>query len=463
MRDVNEIEHIFRAYDIRGVVGQDLYPEIVTRIGAAFGTYIGKGTIAIAYDTRTSSIMFEQAFTSGVLSTGVSVIKLGLLPIPALNFYLLSNTNLSGGVMITASHNPPEYNGIRFRRTDGTGFTEENEKIKKIFYSTSKITMANWYQLGTVYMEDITRLIDRYVAFVSKKLKFSNENLRIVIDCGNGAASTFAPYVFRKLGLSIITVNCYPDGTFSSRPSDPLKGDLSVLKSAVLKYNASFGVAYDGDADRVVFIDEKGQLIPPEISGAIFAKYIISKGIGKTIVANVSCSMCVDDVVNGLGGTVVRSKVGDVFVAEKCKETNAVLGVESSAHYFFPAYGLPYDDGIFGSLLMAEIISESEKALSELASEIPMYYTYTTNIDCPDRYKFEVVRQLIQRLSEQGEQILTLDGLKIITDSGWVLIRPSNTEPLIRVAIEGRDEQTVITLRNKYVRLLTEQIKNITH
>jgi len=461
VHNTRSYEHIFRAYDIRGIIGKDLLPDIITKIGIAYGLYLnGSGTIALGFDARTSSRLVEHALISGVISTGVSVANLGLLPIPLLNFYISQNQELKGGVMITASHNPPEYNGIRFRRSDGTGFTDENDQIKRIFFEKVKQSPGNWENIGSIYSVDLNSVIQKYLAFVKSKLDISKK-ISVVVDCGNGAASVVAPYILRKMGVSVISLNCYPDGTFPGRPSDPLKGNLSELRAAIISHNADFGIAYDGDADRVVFLDEKGNVVLPEISGIIFAKYLLSKNFGKNIVANVSCSMTVDEEIQKMGGYVHRSKVGDVFVAQKCKEVNAILGIESSAHYFFPAYGILYDDAIFGSLLMSEIVSNSDKPISNIVREIPQYPYLTSNIECPDALKFKVVSSLIELMKMQDKKITTLDGLKVIENDGWILIRPSNTEPLIRITVEGRTNDIISKLKDKYISLINAKMQEL--
>ena len=279
--------------------------------------------------------------------------------------------------------------------------------------------------------------------------------MTVLVDPGNGAASFVGPYLFRKLGIGVVAINSFFDGTFPARPSDPLKIDKSAMKELIVDSGADFGVAYDGDGDRAVFFDEKGNMITPEKAGIIFGKYLLSKSDKKDIVANISCSMILSEALAESGAKIHVSKVGDVFVAEKIREVGAILGVESSAHYFFPFYGFLYDDAIFGSLLMAEIISNTDEPLSHIAEQIPTYPIKTLNIDCRDDLKFKAIEKLHERLSsEKNLNLSVLDGLKITFSDGWILIRPSNTEPLIRVTIEGHSEHIVSELEKKYIPLL---------
>ena len=461
MNDENEkIKHIFRAYDIRGIIGNDLTAQIVAKIGVSFGTYVGKGkSILVGYDARTSSVMIKNAVISGLLDTGINVYEVGLLPIPLINFYTWKH-GFDGAVVITASHNPPEYNGIRFRRPDGTGFSKENEEVANIFLK-NELKHAPWNMLGELFSLDTSSVIESYASFVTNNITVKNK-LTAFVDPGNGAASFVGPYLFRKVGVKVIAINSFFDGTFPARPSNPLKINKDLMRELIVDSGADFGVAYDGDGDRAVFFDEKGSMIAPEKAGIIFGKYLLAKSDKKDIVANISCSMILEEALSAEGASVHVSKVGDVFVAEKIKEVDAILGVESSAHYFFPYYGFLYDDAIFGSLLMAEILSNSEETLSTMVKHLPTYPTKSLNIECRDDLKFMVVKKLHQILiTKENLTLSLLDGLKIIFSNGWILIRPSNTEPLIRVTIEGHNESVVSDIEKKYIPLLRAVISEL--
>ncbi|MHA1505970.1 MAG: phosphoglucosamine mutase [Candidatus Asgardarchaeia archaeon] len=450
------IEHVFRAYDVRGVIGKELTPEVIARIGVAYGNFIkGSGEVAIAKDTRTSGNMVEGALISGLVSTGISVERLGILPIPTLNYHVMSS-ELVGGIMITASHNPPEYNGIRFRRADGTGYTEENVKIKELFFSD--LEYKEWNEQGNVYFTDRDEVVHDYIDFVLSENEFEGE-MTVVLDCGNGTSAVVAPRLFREAGFKVITLNSNMDGTFPGRESDPVKGDLGPLVSTVKSSGAEFGVAYDGDSDRAVFVDDAGNIWAPEESAILMIRYLFEKGFKKRVVANVSCSMIVEEEVKRLGGEVFFSKVGDVFVSKVASEKDATLGVESSAHFFFPCFGFKYDDAIFASILMAKIVSEYGTKLSEVYKTIPKYVYKKFNVECPDKKKFKVVEKMKEYFEERGEEVLTLDGVKVSYTDGWVLARPSNTEPIIRIVVEGKTNEFVEEKRKEVMRVLEEAEK----
>ncbi|MHA1596662.1 MAG: phosphoglucosamine mutase [Candidatus Asgardarchaeia archaeon] len=457
-KEKTSIEHIFRAYDIRGVIGKELTPEVIARIGVAYGNSIGgRGKVAIAKDTRTSGDMVEGALASGLISTGVSVEMLGILPIPTLNYHVMSS-ELVGGVMITASHNPPEYNGIRFRRADGTGYTEENAKIKDMFFSD--LEYKRWDEQGRVYFSDRNEVVDDYIEFVLSKNEI-DRGMTVVLDCGNGTSAVVAPRLFREAGFKVITLNSNMDGTFPGRESDPVKGDLGPLISAVKSSGAEFGVAYDGDSDRAVFVDDSGNVWNPEESAVLMIRYLFEKRFKKRVVANVSCSMIVEEEVKRLGGEVFFSKVGDVFVSKVASEKDATIGVESSAHFFFPCFGFKYDDAIFASILMAKIVSDHEVKLSEVYGTIPKYVYKKFNVECPDKKKFKVVDKMREYFEKKGEEVLTLDGVKVSYNDGWVLARPSNTEPIIRIVVEGKTDEFVEEKGKEVMRVLEEAEKEV--
>ncbi len=450
-----EIEHIFRAYDIRGIYNQDLTPETVTRIGIAFGTLLnGEGTIAMGKDVRTSSTAIEQALTAGITSTGANVELLGTLPIQVTNWATWQG-NYKAGIVITASHNPPEYNGIRFRRCDGTGYIDiENQEVKKIFYR-GNFKLAKWNKIGKTNQVDTENIIQNYVEFALKHVQ-PERKIKVVLDLGNGAATYVAPKLFKEAGCEVITLNETPDGTFPGRTPDPLEDPLNDLKETVVREKADLGVAFDGDGDRAIMVDNLGRKVQTEKAGIIMAKYLLQKRKGK-IVANISCSMIIEEELSKIGGEVVRCRVGDVFVAKAAKENNAIFGVEISAHYFLPIFGFYFDDAILASLLMTEILSKTERKLSQLLDEIPTYPIKRINVPCPDKIKFKITEQLKKDLIKEGYKVDATDGVKVIFEDAWVLIRPSNTEPKIRITVEARTEDKV----NNLLKIYSKKIENM--
>lgn len=267
------MEHIFRAYDIRGIFNGELTPETAVKIGLAFGTYLnGKGNVLVARDGRTSSEIVESAFISGLASTGCNCFTTGMVPIPTANFKIWRGS-YNAGAYITASHNPPEYNGVRFRHCDGSGYTEQNEEIKKIFLS-NKFKLAGWNKLGSITRLDANNTIREYLNFLLPKFKFEKK-LKVVLDPGNGVSSLTAPKAFEELGAEVSTLNAWIDGTFPGRDSEPSEASLSELKKMVAAKKADFGAGYDGDGDRVIFVDDGGRVVQTEKIGIIISRDIL--------------------------------------------------------------------------------------------------------------------------------------------------------------------------------------------
>lgn len=452
------MEHIFRAYDIRGIFNREISAHTAAKIGIAFGTYLdGEGKVLVGRDSRTTSRILESAFCSGLASTGVEVYTTGMVPIPVANFKTLKG-DFKAGAYITASHNPPEYNGVRFRREDGTGYTKENMEIKEIFFS-GKFKKANWNEIGEIYRLSSEATIREYSEYILPKFK-PEKKLKVVIDPGNGTASLTAPYIFRELGFEVVTLNSQPDGTFPGRESEPKAENLRDLMELVKATGAHFGVAFDGDADRAVFVDDLGRVVQNEKIGITVAKQIIAeKGRGK-VVANVECSSIVEEEIAKAGGEVVRVRVGDVFVAEAIKKHGAVFGMETSAHYFYPEFYY-FDDPLVVSLKLAEILSRSGEKLSKIVDDIPSYPKLHENYPCDDRIKFKVMEKIVESFKAQGYSVDTTDGARVLFEKGWVLLRPSNTTPLIRATVEATTQEELNNLAELVRAVFKEAVREM--
>jgi phosphomannomutase/phosphoglucomutase len=437
-------KHIFRAYDVRGVVNKELTPETVARIGMAFGTFLdGRGRVLIGRDVRTSSEMVEGAFVSGLVAAGVDVVSTGLVPIPVANFKTMMG-DFDAGAYVTASHNPPEYNGVRLRRPDGTGYTTENEVVWKNALEGG-YRLADWDDIGSYSQFDEKETISVYKDFLLERIKL-NRPVRTLLDIGNGAAHYAAPMILREAGAEVSTINGEPDGRFPNRPSEPNDKTLGDLKKKVVELGAEFGVGYDGDSDRAMSVDDRGRTVSTEKIGVILARDIIERKGPGVVVANVSCSMIVEEEIEKLGGTVKRVRVGDVFVAEAIKEHNAILAFETSAHIFMPEFYV-FDDPILTTLQIAKILSEKEERLSEIVDGIPSYPYEEINFACSDNVKFQVMEEIVNEFNGMGVELDLTDGAKVNYDDGWILLRPSNTSPKIRAAIEAKSEKRLNELK----------------
>ena len=442
---------IFRAYDIRGVVNEELTAETAARVGMAYGTYLNRnnisGRVSIGRDVRLSSPHLEIAVASGLASTGIDVEMIGLVPIPIANYWTWKN-DFCGGIYITASHNPAEYNGIRFRHSDGTGYTDGNEEIKKIFFG-DELHLPSWSEFGKITRLDSNIILEDYRKFILPKFSRIAE-MKIAIDSGNGAAAGVASTLFRELGAKVETMNDNPDGRFPNRPSEPSAENLEGLSKMVKRGDFDFGIGFDGDADRCVFVDDKGEVLKSEKSGLVIAKNILKSNSGPVLVG-VPCSKVVEEELKKIGAEIIWIRVGDVFVCELLKKYDAVFAMENSAHFFAPTItGYLFDDPFAISLSLAEIILKSGVSLSKLTSKIKEYPYEEVKFKCPDEIKFEINDRLQKKFIKQGYRMDTIDGVKIWLEHGWILLRPSNTQPIIRMFIEADSEKELIKLKSKF-------------
>jgi phosphomannomutase len=447
-------QDIFRAYDIRGVYGTELDAEIGEQIGLVFGSYLRKshetGTVSIGCDARISSPELQKAVSTGISRAGFDVDVIGMVPIPVANFCTwrasLGDKPYLAGVYITASHNPAEYNGIRFRHPDGAGYTEGNIEIKKMFFEGR---VEDYSETGKINILSTEKALNNYTDFVKSKVG-NLEGMRVAIDPGNGVGSIIIDELFQKFSVQTSCINNEPDGRFPNRPSEPAPKNLGEIISMTKAGKFNFGVAYDGDADRCVFIDNAGIPVSPEKIGIIVAKSLITPDSNK-ILAGVPCSMILEDEIPKIGGELIWIRVGDVFVCEELKKHNAVLAMEISAHFFAPGLtDFIFDDPIIFTLKLAEYLNGTGENLSDLSNAIPSYPYEEMKFTCPDALKFKVNEYLTDFFSTKGYKVETIDGAKIWLDGGWVLLRPSNTQPVIRMFVEAVDEQRLQRIKNEF-------------
>ncbi len=458
-------QDIFRAYDIRGVYGTELDAEIGEQIGLVFGNYLRKfnesGTVSIGSDARTSSPELQTAVSTGISRAGFDVDVIGMVPIPVANYCTwkasLGDDPYLAGVYITASHNPAEYNGIRFRHPDGAGYTEGNIEIKRMFFEEqAKEHSAS----GRINILSTDEELNDYTDFVMSKMG-NLDGMRIAIDPGNGVGSIIIDELFQKFGVETSSINNVPDGSFPNRPSEPAPKNLGELISMARKGNFDFSVAYDGDADRCVFLDDKGNPVSPEKIGIIVARSLITPESNK-VLAGVPCSMILEDEIPKIGGELIWIRVGDVFVCEELKKHNAALAMEISAHFFAPGLtDFIFDDPIIFSLKLAEYLNGSGKNLSDLSNAIPSYPYEEMKFPCPDALKFKVNEYLTDFFSTKGYKVETIDGAKIWLDGGWVLLRPSNTQPVIRMFVEAVDEQRLQRIKKEFRGYFDDAVRTV--
>ena len=412
---------VFRAYDVRGVYGTELTEDLVRRVGQSFGSFAGGGSVSLGRDTRISGPSLQKAFLEGLLETGCNVYSYGVIPIAVISF-ITSRQKLKAAAYISASHNPPEYNGVRFRTGDGYGLLYKQSAIMKFYKEGGFIQGQGQLKEGSAQVA-----IDDYGQYVKGLIHFDHK-LKVVLDMGNGSACSMASF-YRNLGMDSTVINGEMDGLFSGRGPAPNEKSLQPACQEVIRTGSDFGVGFDPDADRGMIIDDLGRVLPPEKVAIIIARRRYKPG--DKLISGFDCSMMLERELEKDGIHVLRERVGDVFVANRVKNEGAVLGVERSGHFFLPEF--QYSDDPFAmSLVLAEIISQGEK-LSALADEIPDYPYLQKSIRIEGDPSAAMLR-LEEALSAMEPN--TLDGLKITTEACSVLIRPSNTEPIIRLYIE---------------------------
>lgn len=435
---------VFRAYDVRGIYGTDLTEDLARRVGESFGSYAGGGSVSLGRDTRISGPSLQKAFLKGILATGCEVQSYGVIPIAILS-YVTRADKLKAAAYISASHNPPEYNGVRFRTGDGYGLLYQETSIMKFYREGGFLSGA-----GRVADRLAGDAIERYRQYVGGKLHFKR-SLKIVLDMGNGSACAMGSF-YQRLGFDVAVMNGNMDGSFPGRGPAPSEESLRPATKVVLEKRADFGVGFDPDADRGIVIDDRGRVIPPEKVAIIIARRRYRPG--SLVISGFDCSMILERELEKDGIKVQREKVGDVFVANRVKNSGAVLGVERSGHFFLPEF--QYSDDPFAmSLALGEIISSGEK-LSDLADQIPDYpYLQKSILLSEDPSK--VMLRLKDALASLEPD--TTDGLKITTESYSILIRPSNTEPLLRLYIETAGGN-MLELEERYEQIIHKAMKH---
>ena len=428
------VPRLFGTNGVRGIVNTTAMDcRFATRLGMAIGTFM-KGPVLIGTDARTSSEMLKAACAAGVMATGCEVRDCGVLPTPALQYSVKITDSISGGIVITASHNPPEFNGIKCVDGDGTEMARENEeRIERIFHSGDFRT-ATWEQIGTssvndraipIYQDSVVSLIDAEAVRLA--------DLRVALDCSNGAGAAVTPKILERLGVEYVTLNADLNGAFPGHNSEPTPDNARDLVELVSKGGFDLGMIHDGDADRTIFVDDTGSYMYGDRSLAIAAHFACLENDGGLVVTTVGSSRCVEDAVKTAGGSIMFTRVGSPVVARAMIEHGAVFGGEENGGLIFPELQ-HCRDGAMAAARLIEIVAKHGK-MSELQAKIPTYSQYKTKTSCPDELKDAVIRELSE--SAKGEKVDMTDGVKVLFDDGWVLIRPSGTEPIVRIFSEA--------------------------
>ena len=439
---------LFGTNGIRGRVNKELTPQLAVKVASAIGTFFGKGNLLVGHDARTSGPMLSKAVVAGLTATGCNVYFAGMAPTPALQ-YAIKNHCMSGGVIITASHNPPEYNGIKVIWNDGIEISHEQEtEIEQIFFEEKQVC-SEWNELGEKHDLDVVN--EEYVEAVKKHVNASElaeKHFHVLVDGANSVGSLTTPQLLRELGCKVTTLNANIDGTFPGRMPEPRPENLKEMAEAVKAVNADLGVAHDGDADRAIFVGENGEIYWGDKTFALIEKHFLIENPNEKIVTPVSSSSLVKDVAEAYKGELVWTKVGAVTVSHTMKKLKAKLGGEENGGVFYGPHQA-VRDGAMTTALILSIMAKTGEKLSRLIAEQPKYFLEKAKVACPEEKKEKVLEKLLEQV--KGANVSIIDGVKIsFEDKSAILVRPSGTEPVYRFYAEEKSHEKALKLVKEY-------------
>lgn len=458
---------LFGTNGVRGIANTELTPETAMNLARSLAAFLHakKGeadrrempAVVLGTDTRISGAMLKSAATAGLLSGGVAVIDVGTVPTPSIQYYIKNHDGADAGIVITASHNPREYNGLKFIASDGTEFSREDEKTVEEIFNAGKFMPADWSTTGHLFSE--TGCNEEYLAGIAAlvdRKAIERREFKVVTDTGNGAGSLTLPFLMRRLGCRVLSLAAQPDGTFPWRNPEPIPEALKEAAALVCASESDLGIAQDGDADRAVFIDEKGEFIDDEIMLAAIEKYILHKEKGP-VVTTVSTSQRFTDIAKEEEVEVYYTRVGSVDVGRKMVEVGAVYGGEGNGGIIYPRHQI-CRDGAMAAALVLEMLAHTGMKASEIKNTVPTYFNEKAKIHLPGKDLEKAMAEITRRMTADQKEIdyteaECIDGLKLRFGSGWLLVRPSGTEPMIRLAAEAKskaDAQKYIEIGKKY-------------
>jgi phosphomannomutase/phosphoglucomutase len=433
---------VFREYDIRGGADRDLGDMFVRELGRSIGSHLaehGARRITLGRDCRLHSPRLHAALRLGLMTTPVDVIDIGVVPTP-LMYFSVFHLDADGGIQITGSHNPPQDNGFKIMRGRSTIFGDEIRKLGDRIQRAGYVTGSGTYST--------TDVVEPYLAHLADNIRLGPRRFRVVVDGGNGVGGPVGLRALRALGLEVEPLFCETDGRFPNHHPDPtVPANLKDLQAAVARTGAELGIAYDGDADRLGAVDAQGRILWGDQLLILFSRAILQEMPGATIVSEVKCSQALYDDVRSRGGRAIMWRVGHSLIKTKMKEENAALAGEMSGHLFFAHRYFGYDDAVYASLRLVELLTHSDRPLAALVDELPKTFaTPELRVECPDAVKFEVVRRAVERFGQKHE-VVDVDGARVRLDGGWGLVRASNTQPALVLRFEADSEARLAEIR----------------
>lgn len=461
---------IFRKYDIRGIVGADLTADTVAGIGYGFGKFLQSRiqekslTVAIAGDARESTPIFIQYLTNALNSLGITVVNGGLIPTPVLYFSVF-NRKVDGAIMVTASHNPPEFNGFKMLIGTDALSGEEIQEVYQLAKKHPEQTHETGMTAGSSNIDMLTPFIDY---FHRQFPAGSASGIKVVVDAGNGIAGPVGPGVFREMGCEVVELFCEVDGHFPNHHPDPtVEANMVDIRKKVLSEKADLGIAFDGDGDRLGVVDDKGRIIWGDQLLTLFALDILKEKGSGIFIGEVKCSQIMYDLIEKAGGDAIMWTTGHSIIKKKMKEVHALLAGEMSGHIFFADRYFGFDDAIYAGCRMLEMLKKDGRKLSEIFDTLPkMVATPEMKMDCPDEKKFQVIAAMQEAVANGSadlpglKSVITIDGLRMIFEDGWSLVRASNTQPVLVLRMEASDEAALSRIRALTETFLHQHLNN---
>jgi phosphomannomutase/phosphoglucomutase len=447
---------IFRQYDIRGIAGKDMLEEDVTALGKGIGTYLqqqGNRFIAVGRDCRVTSEVYSERLIAGLAASGCRVVDIGVCATPV-SYFTIRHLETEGSVMVTASHNPPEYNGFKVCSGTDSVYGEQIQEIRKIIEQGK-------FKEGQGSVETFEILVP-YIEYILENINLKHP-LRVGVDAGNGTAGLTAVPILKNLGCELHELYTEPDGTFPHHEADPtVAKNMADLVALVKEKQLDIGFGFDGDGDRIGVVDAQGNLVFGDQLMIIFSREILSRKPGATFISEVKCSQTMYDDIEKHGGKAIMWRTGHSMIKQKMKETKAELAGEMSGHIFFSDRYLGYDDAVYAACRLLEILADSGRTVAQLLADVPK--TFTTpeiRVDCPDHIKFEVVSRVTEYF-RQREKVIDIDGARVLFGDGWGLVRASNTQPALVLRFEALSEPRLKEIR-RHVESVLEEIKASVH
>lgn len=450
---INPLSEIFRAYDIRGIVGKTLTNEMVYNIGRALGTDAKKqhvNTLVVGRDGRTSSQNFADALARGIATTGCNVLDIGMEPTPVL-YFVTQHTEGRSGVMITGSHNPAEYNGLKMVINGETLAEDRIQQLRQCIEDNAYVSGPT----GTI--EKNARVAEEYIGTIADSIRVKKPMV-IVLDCGNGVAGELGPALLRTLGCEVIELYCEIDGTFPNHHPDPSKPEnLFELIETVKHYKADLGIAFDGDGDRLGVIDSSGKIIWPDRQMMLFAKDVLAGKPGAEIIYDVKCSRHLADQITKFGGRPIMWKTGHSFMKAKLKETGAKLAGEMSGHIFFNDRWFGFDDALYSAARLIEILANDSRSTAEVFAQFPdSINTPELNVGMAEGENFKFIEHMFNEANFRSGKINNIDGMRVDFANGWGLVRASNTTPSLVIRFEADTQEALLSIQEQFRVLMTK-------